>query len=209
MIFLCGRKIPWITLYPDTFDFLMTLGLRTYIVMVLVALGSFWLSGLFSISQDSLSTPSGSGIDYYVNHFEMTVTDDMGFRKHRLKADSMVHFNAKDTTELEKPIVTLFNSDRPPWVIRSDMGTMSQDGAKIFFGGDVFVDRDGAENVKPVQIVTRNLWMEPERKYAETEERVDIRSLSDNISGVGMRVFFSNPIHLTLLGKVKGKYGVY
>ncbi len=187
----------------------MTLGLRIYVVMVLVALGSFWLSGLFSISRDPSSVPDGGGIDYYANHFEMTVTDEKGFQKHRLKADSMVHFNAKDSTELEKPIVTLFNLDRPPWVIRSDTGTISPDGAKIFFGGDVFVDRDGAENVRPVKIVTRNLWMEPERKFAETSEWADIRSLSDNISGVGMRVFFSNPIHLTLLAKVKGRYEVY
>lgn len=187
----------------------MTSGLRTYVVMVLVALGSFWLSGLSSISRDYSRGPSSGGIDYYANHFEMTVTDDKGFQKHRLKAISMVHFAVKDTTELEKPIVTLLSPDRPPWVIRSDTGTVSPDGAKIFFGGDVFVDRDGAENVRPIKIVTRNLWMEPERKYAETEEWADIRSLSDNISGVGMRVFFSNPIHLTLLAKVKGKYEPY
>ena len=125
------------------------------------------------------------------------------------KADSLVHFDAKDTTELEKPIVTLFNPGRPPWIIRSDTGTISPDGAKIFFGGDVFIDRDGAKNVRPLKIVTKNLWMEPERKYAETDEWADIHSLSDNISGVGMRVFFSNPIHLTLLAKVLGKYEAY
>jgi len=174
--------------------------------MVLVALSTFWLSRLFSISQDSLGVPNGGGIDYYVNHFEMTVTDDKGFQKHRLKANSMVHFGEKDTTELEKPVVTLLNPDRPPWIMRSDTGIVSSDGAKIFFGGNVFVDREGTKFVRPVSIVTKNIWMEPERKFAETKEWVDIHSLSENISGVGMRVFFSHPIRLTLLAEVRGKY---
>ena len=64
----------------------MITGFRAYVVLILLAVGSFWFSGLFSISRVNMSVPSGGGIDYYANHFEMNVTDSNGFRKHRLES---------------------------------------------------------------------------------------------------------------------------
>lgn len=161
---------------------------------------------MFSLEQSSFRSGTDNVIDYYAKSFVMIVTDDQGFQKHRLKAVSMNHFRGNETTKLEKPLLTIFNQKNPPWVIRSDTGTVSSDGEHIFLGGKVFIDRDSTKTLRPINIITKNLQVEPEKRIAETNERVDIISLSNKLSGVGMRVDFAGPINLTLVSKVRGRY---
>lgn len=187
----------------------MASGIRTYTVLLILALVSWWVSGLFSLEPEPFTPQASNAMEYYANNFTVTVTDENGMLKHRLQAVSMNHFSDRNISELEKPVVTIFNPTKPPWVIQSDTGTVSPNGTHIFFGGDVFIDREGTTNLRPVKIVTKNLQVEPEKRYAETDEQADIFSEPDNVSGIGMRVFFSNPIHLTLLSKVRGKYEVH
>lgn len=184
----------------------MGTGLRTYLILAFIALASWWFSGLFSIDEMHAGSSPVNAVDYYANKVVMNVTDEKGVRKHQLEAASMKHFSDRDVTELQKPVITLYNPEKPPWIIRSDTGMVSPDGERIFFGGDVYIDRESTSSLRPIKVITKNLHVEPEKHYAQTDERAKIISQSDRVSGTGMRVLFQNPIKLTLLSKVRGKY---
>lgn len=186
----------------------MSIEVKTYTVFVLVALLTWWFAGIFTLPELQTHSAGFNSVDYYANDLVMDVANEMGYPKYQLIAASMTHYEDKDVTQLDKPIVTIFDAINPPWVIRSKSGTVSADGRKVFLGGTVYIDRERSDNTRPINVVTRDLHVEPERRYAETDKRARIVSKSDRVVGTGMRVFFSNPLKLTLLSKVKGKYEV-
>ena len=178
----------------------------TYFALTIIALLSWLLADRISPKPQTSSLENSHRPDSFSGNFTKTVMNEDGIPKHKLSAESMLHYNDDKSTELEKPKLVFFDSDQPPWTIRSDTGHVTSDGKKILLGGNVFISRPAMPGVLPVNIVTTNLTVEPKISYAETDEFAELTSYSNRISGTGLQVHFGQTKRVTLLSNVRGKY---
>ncbi|NOQ13203.1 MAG: LPS export ABC transporter periplasmic protein LptC [Methyloprofundus sp.] len=144
--------------------------------------------------------------DHFAVSYSKIMLDESGQPKNKLYADFAAHYSDSDETELTSPLLTVNKGDLPPWIIRSKSGVIADNGRTLFMNGQVNIDRAGAENVREVKIKTSNLHIQPKRNYAETAEWAELISGLDTISGVGMKLFYQDPLYIELLANIKGRH---
>lgn len=173
-------------------------------VLLLLVLVSGWLNR--AMEKKIVYQPETHSPDYFLNHFTAITMSENGKPDKRLSADRMVHFPDDDTTELTKPTMTIYDADRPPWKVRSETGWVSGDKELLFLQGKVNIDRSEAPGVRPFQIITSDLRVQPNNNYAETDADAHTRSRNDWVDSTGMQVWFAEPIRVKLLANVRGYY---
>lgn len=144
--------------------------------------------------------------DHFAVNYSKTNMNEAGLSENSLMADFAAHYSDNSETELTRPVMTINKANLPPWVMRSKSGIISADGRTMFMNGEVMIDRAATEKVRKVSIKTRNLRIQPERYYAETDEWAEMVSGLDTISGVGMKLFYQDPLYIELLANVKGRH---
>jgi lipopolysaccharide export system protein LptC len=169
--------------------------------------GSKWLMEMTEESETARK-PEAHTADYFLDNFTNTVMGADGKPFRRLSADRMLHFPDDDSTELTKPSVTLFEENSPPWQIRSEQGWLSGDGNLLLLKGTVTIDREQGPGVRPIHIVTRNLRVQPEENYAETDENITVTSLGSRLKSKGMQAWFNKPVRIKFLTNVRGHYEI-
>ena len=173
-----------------------------YLALILVAGGSYWLGEQLFPKESAKPKQARGEIDYYTNHINRMVMDVHGKPKELLVADALVHFQLDDRTEMDKPVMTLFQGDDPPWIIRAETGKTLAEGAEVFLNGDVLITRESKQG-DTFKIVTRNVKYLPDQHYAETAEPVLMFGPKDRLSGTGMQVHFEPQLVARLLSNVK------
>lgn len=160
-----------------------------------------------TVSRQIVSTEiAADSPDYFSNNYEKIEMDLEGKLKTRVIADKVVHYSATDVAKLDNLVMTMYKPDAPPWIIRSETGTVPAGGRDIYLNGKVFINRDKAPGFREVKIITSNLRVQPDVNYAETDEWTDLIMPPNKTSGTGMEATFSSPIHLKLLANVRGIY---
>ena len=176
-------------------------------LVLVLAGGTWWLSGWLQ-SREEDRREVGHTPDYYLETLQFTTMDAQGRPARRLRAERMVHYADDDSTELTAPRLTVYDEGRPPWEIRSEQGWVSGDGELVLLQGEVQIDREADEGVRPVHILTRDLRVQPEQSFAETDRAVDARSGGDRVRSDGMQIWFDGPVRIKLLSNVRGRYEV-
>jgi len=176
-------------------------------ILLFLILGSSWLNR--AIEKKTEYQPANQhSPDYYLNHFSAVTMDENGKPDKRLSADRMVHFPDDDTTELSEPRMTIYDDDRPPWKVRSETGWVSGDKELVLLQGKVNIDRPAAPGIRPFNIITRDLRVQPKSNYAETDADAYAKSRKDWVESTGMQIWFARPIRVKLLAKVRGRYEI-
>ena len=181
--------------------------LRPLLLLVALAAGS-WALATWLQQRELAAKPPGHAPDYQLDTLELTTMGPDGRPRRRLAASRMVHYADDDSTELTEPRLTVFESPRPPWQVRSAKGWVSADGEMVLLQGEVHIDRAASKDTRPVEILTHDLRVQPRASYAETDQPVDARSGGDRVQAVGLQVWFAGPVRLKLLSKVRGRYEV-
>ena len=132
--------------------------------------------------------------------------NETGQPAHRLQAERAHHYTDDDTTELQQPQLQVFQLESPPWDVRSQSALISADGELVLLSGDVAIMRDGDARNRPVRIDTRNLRVQPQQDYAETDEKVRVETDRDWLDAVGMQAWLRPPSRIKFLSQVKGHY---
>jgi len=145
-------------------------------------------------------------LDYFSVNYQKVQMDEQGLPHDKLIADYVEHFSDNGETHLRSPVMTLYKQATPPWVTHSEKGVISKDADKIFLNGRVYINRKAAFNVREVHIKTSNLRIEPKRDYAETSEWAELITELDTMSGIGMRLFYQEPLYIELLAQVRGRH---
>ncbi len=177
------------------------------ILLLVVFLGSLW--AVNNPPEQDISEKSQLAehvADHFVVAYNKVEMDESGFPASKLIAEFAAHYIDNDETELTSPVLTLFKSESPPWVMRSRTGVIKAGGDKIFLAGKVYINRTGSESVREVNIKTSELHIEPKRNYAQTEAWAELVSGLDTISGVGMKLYYQDPLSIELLANVKGQH---
>ena len=180
---------------------------KSVILLLLVFLASMW--AVNNEPEQSLNIEPAR-VEHSIDHFAVTYSkikmDKSGRPENKLTADLSAHYSDSDEAELTRPVLTIIKIDSPPWIIRSETGVVADDGSAIFMSGQVFIDRAGTNNVREVNIKTSNLRIQPKKNFAQTDEWAEMVSGLDTISGVGMKLFYQDPLYIELLANVKGKH---
>lgn len=182
-----------------------------FIVLVIVSLLagiSWWLSkesGQATIEFAKVS-PQHS-IDYFSRGYTKFEMDENGRPKSKLVADALEHYVDTGETYLDNPVMTFYNAQTAPWVIKSQTGLLSADGEDLFLNGKVLVTRAGTAHARQVIINTSNARVKPALSYAESDEWSEVHFPPDVTKGTGMELYFVEPIRLKLLSNVRGVYG--
>jgi lipopolysaccharide export system protein LptC len=177
-----------------------------YVFFALLALFSWWLaeySGLVEVVKPKKST---NNPDYFSKDYSQSEMDETGHLKSKLKAEEMTHYVGYWATYTKNPVMEFMNANKPPWIIGSETGILSNDGKKLQLKGKVAINRAKAEGIRQLIINTSNLLVNPDTSYAETKAWAELISPPNITTGTGMKVTFKDPIHLELLANVKGKY---
>ena len=177
-----------------------------YLSLALVVLLSWFLAESIAPEPEKVQPTKSHQPDYFSNGFTKISMDEEGLPRNRLVADSMIHYQDDDTTELKKPVFTKINEEAPPWVIHSEAGFVSSGGKTIFLDGTVLIERDAAPGYDPITINTEDLTVKPEIDYAETEQFAELISSRYRISGIGMSIYFGEHEQVELNSNVHGKF---
>lgn len=181
---------------------------KAYFWLLLLALLTAWLAKVTNYAIYKSTESVEHSADYFSNDYSKMEMDTAGQPKSHLRAAKMQHFSDTNVTELTQPLMTFFNSDEPPWEVRSEIALISADGKDVLMQGKALVERAAAPGVRMLKVNSSNLKVKPEESYAETTEWAELISPPNTTTGIGMKVTFRKPVHLQLLANVKGRYEV-
>ena len=176
------------------------------LLLVLAAALSWWLRDSTPPQSADTERKGPRDSDYHIRGLDVTRMTPDGAPAHRLQARQVRHFTDDDTTQLEQPHLTVFQDQAPPWEVDADSALVSADGDLVLLNGDVLIERAGDANNRPMNIVTRNLRVQPREDYAETDEKVRVTSNADWLDATGMQAWLRPPSRLKFLSQVKGYY---
>ncbi|NOQ34437.1 MAG: LPS export ABC transporter periplasmic protein LptC [Methylococcaceae bacterium] len=195
--------------YSFTSNRIFLQNIRTYALALVLAGFSWWAVEIFQLPDEDESKSSElpkHSPDYFSKGYLKKEMDEQGLVKSKLFAEEMLHYSDDGVTHMTKPEMTFYNADTPPWIIKSESGTLSVDGKDLLLNGQVFVNRNKAENVKQLTIETTNLRVKTEESYAEGDEWAKLSSPPNWAEGIGIQMIFQKPISLKLLANVKSYY---
>jgi lipopolysaccharide export system protein LptC len=174
-------------------------------LLILLAMLSFWLNSTVQTPQPKNDGSSRHDPDYTVENFTATRMDTNGLPHHTLTAARMVHYPDDDSTHLDKPHLTRFESGKAATHIQSAKGLLSKEGEHAYFTGNVVVTRDAFEDKSILTLKTSYLHVIPDKDLALTDKPVNIRDARTNIDAVGLEL--NNKTHvMKLFSRVKGRY---
>jgi len=177
------------------------------LILAAVAAFAWWKRPVVEPDDRQSAEPQQRQPDYTVDRFTATVMDDTGVPERRLTAWELRHYPDDDSTELEQPLLTLFKDAAPPWLVRSNTGWISADGAEVLMRGKVYIDRERSPTIRPVHLSTRELLVRPDEEYAETDRPIIATSQSDWLTSAnGGRIWFGESLRIELAGSVRAKF---
>jgi len=177
----------------------------SYLLLTTLSLASWWLLKLNGIEDGRIPAPLHSP-DFFSTRYVKWEMDGLGQPKKKLVADKIEHFADDGLTHLLNPKMDFKNNQSVSWTIHSEAGVLSKDGKDLNLTGQVIIERGESGKQRMLKIITSNLKVQPETNQAETQERVEIINPPNVTTGVGMKLFFAEPVTLRLLANVKGKY---
>ena len=182
--------------------------LRSRGALLLLTLITWWGVHYYGSPPEPPKKPSPGKIDYYARGLQRTVMDEKGKPKEFLVVDEQVHYEGDNHSDLTNPVMTIYVEHGPPWVIHSQTATVPGEGDEVFLHGDVLVTRDEDESGRTMHIETTNARVQPDRRYAETDEHILVLSPPDTMTGVGAKVNFGDELQYTIISEAHRKHEV-
>jgi lipopolysaccharide export system protein LptC len=175
------------------------------VLLVLLAMLSFWLDRTVQPLQPKNDGSSRHDPDYTVENFTATRMGIDGLPHHTLTAAKMVHYPDDDSTHLDQPHFTRFESGMAPIHVQSAKGLLSKEGEHAHFTGNVVVKREAFAGKSTLTLTTSYLHVIPDKDLALTDKPVNIRDAHINVDAVVLEL--NNKTHvMKLFSHVKGRY---
>lgn len=172
-------------------------------LLLAMVLMSWWGVSRYGPSPEGPVKLAPGKVDYYARGFQRKVMNEKGTPKELLVSDEMVHYEADDRSELSSPVMSLFQTQGPPWIIRSETATVPKGNDEILLHGPVLVTREANEQGRTMRIETTNARVRPGNDYAETDEDIKVLSPPDTMTGTGARITFGDNLHYEILSNVR------
>ncbi len=143
--------------------------------------------------------------DSIVESFLAVSTDAAGVPRYRLAAQKLNHYSSNQLTLLDNPTLTHLHQEQGEMQISSNKASVTPDGEKVVFNGQVNVLRPASRDAKEMSMQTSYLEVHTDSNEAFTEQPVVIRQPGLEITAAGMHLFADTRV-LKLKGRVKAQY---
>jgi lipopolysaccharide export system protein LptC len=173
-------------------------------LLILLALGSFWVLQLMRNESDaSMTGAPSSKPDYFVVIFEYVKMALDGTARYSITGTRMQHYPIDDSFQVTLPVVRSLDRAKPPMLLRSDRARIEDDNSKIHMHGHAFAERDPVGPSEKLTVNSDYLLLLPDDDMVTTDQPVRIRLGDSILNGVGM-IANNAEITLELQRRVRG-----
>lgn len=173
-------------------------------VVVLLALGSFWLLDVMRRSTDG-STPLAKRTepDYYVEHFNFVRMAKSGQARYHISGERLSHRPQDDSYEISRPVMKTLSEHRPTTTIVAERALANSDMSEVRLFDNVAMDRPASASSKHLRLTSDYMLVLPDDDVMKTDRPVELTSGLSVLNGTGM---FANQATgvFTLASKVHG-----
>ena len=144
--------------------------------------------------------------DFVVERLTAVTMDQQGKPERRLSTPELRHYPDDGSSELDSPVLTLFDPPAPPWQARARSGWVSADGKEWLMQEQVRINRDAAPGFTPMVLKSSELLVLPDDEYAETDRFVELESGDDWVSAQdGMQAWFGQRMRVRFFGRTRAR----
>ena len=144
--------------------------------------------------------------DFVVERLTAVTMDQLGKPERHLSTPELRHYPDDGSSELDTPVLTLFDPPAPPWRAQARSGWVSADGKEWLMQGPVRIERDAAPGFTPVVLTTSELLVLPDNEYAETDRFVELESRDDWVTAKdGMQAWFGQRMRVRFFGRTRAR----
>jgi lipopolysaccharide export system protein LptC len=133
------------------------------VVLLAVAVGSWWLTRRAAEPTPAAITKPRHEPDYVVQDFVGNVMDAHGAHAYRLTAQRATHYPDDDTTHFVQPVLVQFLPAGVTATTRADAGVMPGDGSEIVMTGNVHAARTASPRSSGGEVTAERLRIELDR----------------------------------------------
>ncbi len=143
--------------------------------------------------------------DFIISKFSATTLNELGVPRFLVSAQKMMHYADDDSTLLDEPQLSSFNTGRPPVYAFARQGEVSSKGDEIFLRDEVKLVRAASAAQNEMTFTTTYLHVIPDRDLADTDRPVTMADAHNIVHAVGMQ--FDNKARVVkLLSQVKSQH---
>ena len=162
-------------------------------VLLLGALAAltWWLNAQVRPATPAFDGTTRHDPDLYIENFKASSLDAAGRVRQALSARAAKHFPDDDTTELENPVITLSEPNKPKLNVTSEHASITGDQNNAYFSGKVRAVREAtAEDARngPLVMQSEYLHVLPKEDKIVTDKPVTISDARGIINATGMEV---------------------
>ena len=174
-------------------------------LLALVAALTYWLDVRLAPKAERPDWRQEHRPDTIVEDFEIRRLNAEGVLQYRLKAPHLVHYPDDDSAEVTTPHITLYRPSGAPLTLLGQMAHVSAKGEKVFFPGQVDIDRAASPDNQALTARTTDLTVLPEEGLASTDQHVFMTLGTSELQGIGARID-NKAQTFELLANVTGRY---
>ena len=128
--------------------------------------------------------------DYFVEKMERFSFDKKGKLQNELESELVKHFPHDDSLELKSPRMKIYEKKGKPWNVVSESAWINSDGTIVLLNGNVYIWKLDNYGNKEYGIITSDLTIKPEEKFAQTKKAARITNQGTVTNTIGLKVVF-------------------
>ena len=175
------------------------------ILLGTLAAATFWLAKATQLPEPDRSGKFRHDPDYFVDNLTMSRLDKQGTLRSTVTGKHLVHYPDDDSAEVTTPHITLYRPSGAPLTLLGQMAHVSAKGEKVFFPGQVDIDRAASPDNQALTARTTDLTVLPEEGLASTDQHVFMTLGASELQGIGARID-NKAQTFELLANVTGRY---
>lgn len=181
--------------------------MRTYFILflfIIFALASYWLLEDINEEQQADKQTEEHFPDYFMENFSITNMNVQGKPDYIINAKKMLHFGDNDSSELERPHLSLFQKNIEITLI-ADRAIYFEKQDSLYLYDNITLHRAQTATQSELSIYTDYLKIDSKTQIAETDRATRVVTNDAVINSIG---FYFDNIKGTLILKsqVKGVY---
>lgn len=154
------------------------------LLLAFVTATSYWYARTLRIPKGSVVAAPGTP-DFEADRLVITTFDAQGRAKHKLFADTLLHYADNDNVDLTAPRLVSLRPDQPQVEVRALRGQVENAGERVHLHGDVDVRRAGLGALPPMRMQTEYLLAIPDLDRYTTDKPVEVERGGARISAAG------------------------
>lgn len=185
--------------------------LTFFFLLITALLLSGWSAFIIYQKKSSADQNLPGKPDAFMEDVVATIIDKQGKPSLKIVSPKMTHYVENDTTEINKPLLTLYRTTRQkaskPWRLTANHARALQGVNQIHLWENVVINHPGDAQDEKTTLLTPTLNVYPDKQLAETLDPVVISQPYTKIQAIGMNADLATGA-VKLLSQTRGEYSV-